>query len=194
MKSVFISHSSKDAVVACSVVSCLEREGISVWIAPRDIPAGSNYGASIVRGIRESAILVLIFTKKSNESPAVFREVQKAFEDKKVIIPLRIENVPVSDDLSFYLSGLHWLDAVHKQKNVEKLVRSIKQVLQNKGTEVHIAPQLSQISETAQPSKTQSQASDGAKTVCHLCGSERKHKAVFCTKCGASLIAATESV
>ena len=140
MKSVFISHSSKDTATADMVVDYLEREGISVWIAPRDIPAGSNYGASITKGIRECTILVLMFSKESNDSHAVFREVQIAFDEKKVIIPLRIEDVPVSDNLSFYLSGLHWLDALPKQNNVNELVHDVKQVLQNIGTEIHEAP------------------------------------------------------
>ena len=153
MKSVFISHSSKDIAHANAVVDALEREGISVWIAPRDIPAGSNYGATITKGIRECAVLVLIFSKESNESHAVFREVQMAFEKKKIIIPLRIEDVPISDDLSFYLSGLHWLDAFPKQKKIDELVRDAKQVLKNKGIEVHKAPPLPQISVPAPPHK-----------------------------------------
>ena len=153
MKSVFISHSSKDIATANLVVDCLEKEGISVWIAPRDIPAGSNYGASITKGIRECAVLVLLFSKESNESHAVFREVQMAFDEKKVIIPLRLEDVPVSDDLGFYLSGLHWLDALPKQKNVHELVQDVKQVLQNIGTEIHEALPKTQVSVQKPPRK-----------------------------------------
>ena len=37
MKSVFISHSSKDKAIADLIVHSLEQEAISVWIAPRDI-------------------------------------------------------------------------------------------------------------------------------------------------------------
>ena len=133
MKNVFISHSSKDITTANLVVDCLERDGVSVWIAPRDIPAGSNYGASITKGIRECAVLVLIFSKESNDSHAVFREVQMAFDERKVIIPLRIEDVPVSDDLGFYLSGLHWLDAIQNESKFGELVRDVRQVLQSAG-------------------------------------------------------------
>jgi len=42
MKSVFISHSSKDKAIADVIVYSLEQEGISVWIAPRDIPDGTR--------------------------------------------------------------------------------------------------------------------------------------------------------
>ena len=151
MKNVFISHSSKDIAHANAVVEALEREGISVWIAPRDIPAGSNYGASITRGLRECAVLVLVFSKDSNESHAVFREVQIAFDEKKVIIPLRIEDVPVSDDLNFYLSGLHWLDAANKRGGYEELVRDVKHVLQSAGYQISKTPQPQQIYPTAMP-------------------------------------------
>ena len=140
MKSVFVSHSSRDLSTANSVVEALEREGISVWIAPRDIPAGSNYGASITKGIRECAILLLVFSRDSNVSPAVYREVQKAFEENKVIIPLRVEDVPISDDLSFYLSGLHWLDAIKRGSGYDELVRNVKHVLQSVGRLYHEAP------------------------------------------------------
>ena len=131
MKSVFISHSSKDKAIADVIVYSLEQEGISVWIAPRDIPGGSNYGASIAKGLKECEVLVLVFSKTSNESDAVFREVQIAFEQKKAIIPFRIDDVQVSNDLSFYLSGLHWIDGVQKRKNVDILLKDVKGILQN---------------------------------------------------------------
>ena len=142
MKNVFISHSSHDKIIADMIVDSLESEGISSWIAPRDIPGGSNYGASIAKGLRECKILVLVFSKKSNESDAVFREVQMAFDQKKVIIPFRINDVQVSDDLSFYLSGLHWIDAVQKTTSVDILLKDVKHVLQNLGKRIKHSPSL----------------------------------------------------
>ena len=131
MKSVFVCHSSSDKAVADMIVESLENDGISAWIAPRDIPAGSDYGASIIRGLRECEVLVLVFSKMSNESDAVIREVQFAFNKKKAIVPFRIENVPAGDSLEFYLSGLHWVDAVNNSKYVDVLLKDIKGILQN---------------------------------------------------------------
>lgn len=125
MRDVFISHSTADKALADSVVSTLETNGMSCWIAPRDIPAGSNYGAEIAKGIRECSILVLIFSENSHASAAVFREVQMAFEEKKVIIPLRIQEIPPGDDLSFYLSGLHWLDVSPEKLNFDGLLKDV---------------------------------------------------------------------
>ena len=141
MKSVFISHSSKDKAIADVIVYSLEQEGISVWIAPRDIPGGTDYGASIMKGLRECEVLVLVFSKASNESDAVIREVQLAFNEKKAIIPFRIEDVPIGDSLAFYLSGLHWIDAVQKKKkDLNVLLKDVKGVLQKLGREIEEMP------------------------------------------------------
>ena len=141
MKSVFISHSSKDKAIADVIVASLEQEGISVWIAPRDIPGGTDYGASIMKGLRECDVLVLVFSKASNESEAVIREVQLAFNEKKAIIPFRIEDTPVGDSLAFYLSGLHWIDAVQKKKrDLNVLQKDVKGVLQKLGREIKEKP------------------------------------------------------
>ena len=140
MKSVFVSHSSSDKAVADMIVESLENEGISAWIAPRDIRGGSDYGASIRKGVRECEVLVLVFSKKSNESEAVIREVQLAFNEKKAIIPFRIEDVPVCDGMAFYLSGLQWVDAVQKNKNLDVLLKDVKVILLNLGKEIKESP------------------------------------------------------
>ena len=148
MKNVFISHSSKDKTIADVIVAALEQEGISVWIAPRDIPGGTDYGASIMKGLRECEVLVLVFSEASNTSKAVIREVQLAFNENKSIIPFRIEDVPVSDSMAFYLSGLHWVDAVQKENNVDLLLKDVKGILQNLGNEIkksHTAPEQSHV-------------------------------------------------
>ena len=47
MHDVFISYSSKDLDITEQVRRILETNGISCWIAPRNIPSGSSYAAEI---------------------------------------------------------------------------------------------------------------------------------------------------
>jgi hypothetical protein len=141
MRSIFISHSSVDKATADAVAYALEREGITCWIAPRDIPAGSNYGAEISRAIRECAALVLIYSENSNTSNAVCREVQMAFDMQKIIIPLRIHKVSVSDDLNFYLSGLHWLDIDPSHFDFSGLLHTVRPVVPAAADEAAYVPQ-----------------------------------------------------
>ena len=46
---VFISHSSKDKIVADSIVAALEAAHIRCWIAPRDIKPGTDWGEESLR-------------------------------------------------------------------------------------------------------------------------------------------------
>lgn len=127
-RTAFISHSSKDKAVAEGVCNFLERNGISCWIAPRDVTPGKNYGVVIVDAIDECGVFVIILTGESNKSGQVVREVERAASANSVIIPLRVELVQPSRDLEFYVSSSHWLDASEKplEKHLDSLVDAIR--------------------------------------------------------------------
>ena len=57
-KSVFISYSSKDERYIKKMTQMLEKMGISYWIAPDMIPAGSNYAREIPKAIRDCEIFL----------------------------------------------------------------------------------------------------------------------------------------
>jgi hypothetical protein len=67
---VFLSHSSKDKTVADAVCATLEGHSIRCWVAPRDIPAGANWGESIIDAITASKVMVVILSSDSTPLPA----------------------------------------------------------------------------------------------------------------------------
>jgi osmotically-inducible protein OsmY len=109
---VFISYSSKDKTVADALCGVLESQGIPCWIAPRNIAYGSDYGEAIVDGINESRVMVLVFSSNANTSPHIKREVDRAVSKSLTIIPIRIEDVAPTRALEYYISPVHWLDAI----------------------------------------------------------------------------------
>ena len=109
---VFISHSSLDKPVADAVCAALENIGIRCWIAPRDVQPGLSFAGEITRAIEHSKVMVLIFSAHSNTSAQILREVQLAANSHLHIVQFRIENVVPNDDLEYYLSTPHWLDAL----------------------------------------------------------------------------------
>lgn len=109
---VFISYASHDKVHADAVCAGLESTGIRCWIAPRDIPPGKTYGGEIVTGIRGSRVMVVIFSSHSNASANVMREVERAINANVAIVPFRIEDVKPTQDMEYFLSVPHWLDAL----------------------------------------------------------------------------------
>ena len=107
----FISYSQLDRDVAHSLCSFLESNGITCWISPRDVLPGANYPASIIEGIDKSRIIILVFSKSSNTSRHVFRELEEAVLKNIRILPFRIDNEPLSDDMKYFINIHHWLDA-----------------------------------------------------------------------------------
>ena len=128
---VFISYSNKDKNVADTVCSTLEGNGIRCWIAPRDITPGAPFAEAIIDGIKGSKIFVLIFSSNSNQSNQVIKEVDRAVHHGLAIIPLRLEDVSMSKQLEYYVSDVHWLDAITPpiELHINKLCKVIKDLL-----------------------------------------------------------------
>lgn len=136
---VFISYSSKNKAIADAVCAGLEAEKIRCWIAPRDVLPGGNYGESIVHAMAACRVVVLVFSSATNTSPAVLREMERAMHHGLPIIPFRLEDIPMSPGLEFFLASCHWLDAMHPpmEQHIAKLVQATKALL---GREVTAAP------------------------------------------------------
>lgn len=110
---VFISYAAEDKKVAEAVRGVLEENGFKCWIAPRDVPLGTNYEDAIIDAISVSRLMLLILSSHSNKSEHVKREIQNAcLEDSPTqILPLRVDDAPLNKTLRYYLSSLQWLDA-----------------------------------------------------------------------------------
>jgi hypothetical protein len=72
---VTLSYEKSWAEATCAV---LEREGIQWRIALRDIIQGGEWGASSIKGINGSRMMVLMLSGHANASGQVLREVERA--------------------------------------------------------------------------------------------------------------------
>lgn len=140
---VFISYSHKDKLSADAVCAGLEAAGIRCWIAPRDIDPGGEWAEGIIGGLNRCRVMVLIFSTNANQSHQVRREVERAVHREMAILPFRIENVTPGSKLEYFLSNLHWLDALTPPltAHVERLTSTIKSLLISSGADaVSAAP------------------------------------------------------
>lgn len=109
---IFISHSVKDKGVTEVICKALESAGWKCWIAPRDILPGDDWSEAIIDAINQSRLMVLVYSESSSQSIQIKREVERAASKGVTIIPFRVEDVPVSKSLEYYLSTAYWLDAI----------------------------------------------------------------------------------
>jgi biotin transporter BioY len=132
---VFVSYSSGDKPTADAVCATLEGAGIRCWIAPRDILPGTDWGAAIIEAINASRVMVLVYSAKANESAQIKREVERAVNRGITVIPFRIEDVPMSTTLEYFMSMPHWLDALTPplQQHLDRLADSTRVILQQAG-------------------------------------------------------------
>src|SRR5215207_702158 len=128
MADIFVSYASPDRDIAFRIVGFLEEQGITCWVAPRDVPPGVEYGQAIIDGIEQSRALVLILSDQSNDSMFVKKEVERAVSKTKPVLPVRIREVTPSGSLEFFISSAQWVDAFKSpmEQHLLPLVAAIK--------------------------------------------------------------------
>ena len=127
---VFISYSSKNTQIVNALVHHLEENKIRCWIAPRDIVGGAEYADVITDAIKNSRILVLVYSEHSAISRFCKQETNLALSNGKIIIPFRIDSSELSGSMEFYLNDKHWIDAFpNPELHFGKIVMSIQRSL-----------------------------------------------------------------
>ena len=109
---VLISYSSRNMGVAVAICSALEGKGVRCWIAHRDIPPGAQFYGSVYYAIKSAKVMVLVYSRDSNRSRMVEAEVEAAITTGIGIIVFRLEDIPYSKSLSYFLASCHQLDAM----------------------------------------------------------------------------------
>ena len=180
MKEVFISYSTVDTVSAETVRNVLEKNGLSCWMAPRDIPGGSNYTKEIPGAIRNCKAFVLILSENAQNSHWVLKELDSAVNCGKVILPFMVEDCALNDEFNFLLTGAQRYAAYQKKAEaLEILIGRIRNILgtgESIGTEAS-APQQDTVSEQKpavpkDPVHKKASAVYFTEAVCPACGSD----------------------
>ena len=135
-RDVFVSYRHEDQAVAMRVCTVLEQQGVSCWIAPRDIQAAEEWAAGIVAGIQQCHTFVLILSENCQRSRHIARELELADSHALRIVALRIQDIQPPPQLLFFLGNVQWLDAFdgHFDPAMARLAEAMKR------SENHAAP------------------------------------------------------
>ena len=107
---VFLSYASADRAAADAVCAALEARGIACWMAPRDVPAGADWGEAILTAIGRAHAMVLVLSRQTAGSVHVRNEVVTAVSLSLALVPVRIEDCQPAGALRLHLAGCHWLN------------------------------------------------------------------------------------
>lgn len=106
---VFLSHSSSDSAVAAAVCQSVETTGLTCWLAPRDVTPGHDYATEILGALERSALVVVLLSSSAMESPQLRREVERAASSDITLLPVRLDDTPLTTSLQYFLGSCHWI-------------------------------------------------------------------------------------
>ena len=107
---VFISYSRHDSEILSQIRSILDTNGISYWIDTDGMHSRGSFKSVLVDAIRTSDAIIFLSSKNSNASEFVAKEISLAVSYKKMIIPLMLDNTPVTKSIEFDLKDIDQLD------------------------------------------------------------------------------------
>jgi hypothetical protein len=112
---IFLSYRSEDKAAVDRLCAALESRGIQCWVAPRDIPAATEWPVAIVEAINACKLFLVVLSSNSKNAKQISREAELADKNGAQIITFRIENVEPPPGLTYFLGNIQWLDAFNGQ-------------------------------------------------------------------------------
>jgi hypothetical protein len=85
---IFISYSSKDQKLVDQIYTQLKQSGHSAWLNTESIPKGEHWYDEMVKGLRETDLLILVVSKNAIASKWVAEEWKTFQKMQKKIIPV----------------------------------------------------------------------------------------------------------
>jgi hypothetical protein len=110
MAKVFICYARKDTKQVKSIVNEINGLGFDYWIDTRNIQSGEIWTKEISDAILACDKFLLFISQESMASDNVRREVQLAYENKKTLVLLRLEDAKIPSHLKYQLAGIQWID------------------------------------------------------------------------------------
>lgn len=106
----FISYASQNQNDANELCRYLEEQGLSCWIASRNVRPSRDYAEEIIEGVINSKSLILLLSEHVENSIYVKREVERATSYNRKVFTIRLEDVAVPRSLELFLGLPHWVD------------------------------------------------------------------------------------
>jgi small GTP-binding protein len=94
---IFICHDPKDKKLRDEIASMLEENGYTVWNEGIKISPGTDWSQEIEKPIRNSESVIILITRKSQDSEWVNRQITYSVSLPKYIFPLIFEDARIPD-------------------------------------------------------------------------------------------------
>lgn len=93
---IFISYAHKDRTQVLSIVRKLQGQGFRIWY-DAGIEAGKRWTEDIARRLAYCKCVMIFISDASLKSPHCYDEIKAAAEQKKILIPIHMQNVTLPE-------------------------------------------------------------------------------------------------
>ena len=107
---IFISYRRADRDKAEVLHRLLKERGVEAWYDAK-LATGEDWRSSTARALEHASIFVLLFSQAASESDDIIKELGAATFEKKLVIPVRIENIRPKGAFLYELATRNWFDA-----------------------------------------------------------------------------------
>jgi TolB-like protein len=137
---IFISYRRSDEAWARLLHSQLQAEGVDAWYDAQ-VGAGQDWRTATARALQASRVFVLLFSTAAAESEDIAKELAAATYSRKLIVPVRIENVQPSGAFLYELASRNWVNAFENtEAKLAELAKSLAGLVKTGGTDESILP------------------------------------------------------
>ena len=212
---VFISYSRQDYIKDDTIIpnnpisrimELLDKNHISYWIDKEGISSGQQFVEVITEAIVNSKMLVFVSSENSNASKWTANEIFEAYNEGKLIIPVKIDNSEYNKKYRMIVRPFDFID-YNNQPNTAlpsllKAVKKEKEEIEEMEKQLQIEKEREKIILNISSKIKELQSLMGQQTillkelyanskflglktkVCPVCKSTSSTEASFCTSCG----------
>src|SRR5580698_9843320 len=107
---IFISYRRADEAWARLLYNQLREQGVEAWYDAHVGP-GEDWRITTAKALEDSRIFVLLFSENAAASDDIAKELAAAVLEKKLIVPVRLENIAPKGAFLYELASRNWINA-----------------------------------------------------------------------------------
>jgi TolB-like protein len=137
---IFISYRRADAAWARLLHDRLKAEGIEAWYDGLVGP-GQEWRTATARALEASQIFVLLFSDNAAQSSDIVKELSAATHEKKLIVPVRLQNIEPKGAFLYELASRNWVNAYEDtETRLAELAKSLAHLVRTGARDESVLP------------------------------------------------------
>jgi TolB-like protein len=126
---IFISYRRADEAWARLLYNQLKAEGVEAWYDGLVGP-GQEWRTATARALEASQIFVLLYSENAAQSSDIVKELAAATHEKKLVIPVRLQNIEPKGAFLYELASRNWVNAYENTEGrLAELAKSLAKLV-----------------------------------------------------------------